>query len=80
MKEIDVIYEAVGRDLRKLKNCIPKEKVSVYERALRGVDILYREINNVAVAPDTKCTCDGEVSNNDIYCPVHGQSCYNLDI
>ena len=46
MKEIDVIYEAVGRDLRELKNCIPKEKLSAYERILRGVDILYREINN----------------------------------
>ena len=48
------------------------------------VEIPIEFITNVLTQPpvkaDAKCTCDGEIGNNDIYCPVHGQPCHNLDV
>ena len=41
------------------------------ERLSEGYRILIKNCEN------DDCTCDGEVGNNDIYCPVHCQPCYS---
>ena len=41
MDEIQVVYEGSRRDLIELRDFIPENKISTFDRVLRGLDILW---------------------------------------